>query len=232
MSNNNKPQGLTATQKISLVAGTLPVLYLLPSNANAAIVHNTTPINLDVFTSPITEWDVDGDGNSDFLFSVSTDSYIDIESVGGRLGRGFVQLTGANQPEVENLSSGFVVGPTLAAGYQFSPYDLARTILTTTTTSVFGVENGFSNGSQFLGFRFETGTGDTLYGWAEFTINAGEGVGTVVVNQWAYNDTPDGSIEVGQTEDDAPSTPEPSSGLALLAMGAAGVYRWRKNRKA
>ncbi len=40
MSNDNKTQGLTATQKISLVAGTLPVLYLLPSDAKAAIIFN------------------------------------------------------------------------------------------------------------------------------------------------------------------------------------------------
>ncbi|MGK7942967.1 MAG: hypothetical protein AB4058_00680, partial [Microcystaceae cyanobacterium] len=83
-------------------------------------------------------------------------------------------------------------------------------------------------GSNFVGFGFETGAGDTLYGWAEVVLSAN----TVTIERWAYNNTPGGSIRVGQTQDDTPvTTPEHSSPLALLAMGAAGVYRWRKNRK-
>ena len=73
---------------------------------------------------------------------------------------------------------------------------------------------------------------DTFYGWANINIDTATDGGTVTITEWAYNNTPNGSILVGQTEDEeVATTPEPSSSLALLAFGAAGVYRWRKNRK-
>jgi hypothetical protein len=67
-----------------------------------------------------------------------------------------------------------------------------------------------------------------LYGWAELILST-TGGGTVTVERWAYNDTPDGSIKVGQTEDTP--VPDPST-LALLAAGAVGVRRWRARRAA
>ena len=66
------------------------------------------------------------------------------------------------------------------------------------------------------------------YGWAEL-IWSTTGGGTVTVNRWAYNDTPNGSIEVGQTQDNP--VPAPST-LALLAAGAFGIRRWRARRAA
>jgi hypothetical protein len=51
----------------------------------------------------------------------------------------------------------------------------------------------------------------------------------VTVERWAYNHTPDGSINVGQTEDTPVPTP---STLALLAAGAFGLRRWRARRAA
>lgn len=90
----------------------------------------------------------------------------------------------------------------------------------------FGLQ-GATLGSNYIGFRFQSGS-DMLYGWAELIVST-TGGGTVTVNRWAYNDTPDGGIEVGQTQDN----PVPATGtLALLAAGAFGLRRWRARRAA
>ncbi len=61
--------GLSYTQKISLAAGSLSALYLLPTGAQASIVYvNSSPVSL-AFNSPIgttVNWDVDGLNGPDF----------------------------------------------------------------------------------------------------------------------------------------------------------------------
>jgi hypothetical protein len=243
-------QGLTATQKISLVAGSLPILYLLPSPANAAIIYkdNTNSFFASYFGPTSVEWDVDGDGNNDFVLNATTSTstfttstftttttfyFIDLDSNGGRNARGVVRnnANAGTDAAIQNLASGFVVGPTLAAGYGFGPSGQSIRTMLYSTSTVGDAFIGGVFGSNFIGFRFETGGGDTLYAWAEMIVSPTN----VTIERWAYNDTPGGSIRVGQTEDDVvepPATvPENSSPLALLAMGAAGVYRWRKKRK-
>lgn len=86
--------------------------------------------------------------------------------------------------------------------------------------------NGFSSGSSgYIGFRFGSES-DTRYGWASVTFTTGGLTGMMQINEWYYENEGNG-ILVGST------VPEPSqyaSGLAVLALGAAGVRRWRKNR--
>jgi len=68
-----------------------------------------------------------------------------------------------------------------------------------------------------------------LFGWAKVTITDGSN-GSMTVSEWAYDST-GASIEVGQTS----AIPEPASvaaGLGLLALGAAGLRRWRQQKTA
>ncbi|MCH2141340.1 MAG: hypothetical protein MK100_09980 [Phycisphaerales bacterium] len=75
----------------------------------------------------------------------------------------------------------------------------------------------------FFGFELETNSGDTVYGWADFSVSS-DGL-TLTLHGWAY-DTTGGSILAGQTE---ASTPVPGiGGLGALALGAAGMRRKRK----
>jgi hypothetical protein len=213
--------GLTFSQKIGMVAGSVSALYLLPSAANAAIIHVTTPLSVSLGSGGDILWDVDGAGGSDFRLFASTSIYLDSDGLNGR---GMVQTTQGSYDDLQKLNTGFNVGPTLAAGYQWrSPGQASRTVMTSGGNIGYDFSNGgfTSPGTGYFGFRFESG-GNTFYGWANIDIGQTT-PGTVTITEWAYNNTPNGTISV--------STPESTSSLALLAFGAAGVYRWRRNRK-
>lgn len=88
---------------------------------------------------------------------------------------------------------------------------------------------GKHSGSGIIGFRFGAGGGKYHYGWANATWE-----GTVVafklelgVPTWS---TADGILAGTQTE-----VPEPAgiaAGLGALALGAAGLRRWRQRKQA
>ncbi len=77
-----------------------------------------------------------------------------------------------------------------------------------------------------LGFRFIGSDSQTHYGWANMTMDASFHATTLSVDNWAYEDEPNTAIIVGQI-------PEPGAvagGLGALALGAAGLRRWRKRK--
>lgn len=238
------------TQKLSLMAGSISALYMFPTQAEAAIIYQNTPlssINVSDSNGTAVFWDVDGDSSNDFRLlnykytstggSIATYLRLNSNSLNGQ---GMVQNTGDGFDVVKKLALNFAVGPTLAANYQFSPSGQSDRTAIYATTGGSVVGNGFLNGgftgggNEYFGFSFNSGV-NTLYGWANIDIDATNG--SVTITEWAYNDTPDGEICVGQTVDNdpncdpSPSVPESNSSLALLAMGAAGVYRWRKRKQ-
>jgi len=95
-----------------------------------------------------------------------------------------------------------------------------------------------SSPNQYALFRFKTSTSPTKYdyGWIELsysvsrTLNPLSYSPELVVDCWAYDDA--GAIVVAGEE--PPAAPEPGTlfqtGLAALALGAAGLRRWRKTR--
>ncbi len=191
----------------------------IPMGLKAAIIYEgSTPLTA-TYGGPTVEWDVDGTGGSDFalkpVFGFSANKLY-FSSAGGRNGRGFVGPT-AGGDDFSNMGSGKRVAPLLTGGYQWGASGINyRSILKN-----YNVASEFKRGqigSNFVGFRFLSGT-DMLYGWAALTLTSS----SVTIERWAYNDTPDGSIEVG--------VPAPPT-LVLLAAGLYGVRRWRRSRPA
>jgi hypothetical protein len=106
--------------------------------------------------------------------------------------------------------------------------------------SGFAASSGNPNFTdQYALFTFAPGDG-LHYGWIELSGSVTRAFGdsssygpSVTVEGWAYETTPGVTIRAGDT---GPAVPEPGSfaltGLAALALGAAGTRRWRAARKA
>ncbi len=231
------------TRSMRWAAGTAAAaaLYFSPgigTSLDADIVYNGSEFTVTQSTLD-TEWDVDGDGANDFFFR--KDSYgstflyisIDMNSNGGRNGRGFINFgAGSSSDDVRNLPAGFRIGGSLANGYSWgaSAQSDRNAVFGSVGSGYYqypGMDmQGFNlDESGYVGFRFES-SGSLHYGWARMTLNSSPDYGSVTIHEWAYNDTSGGSILAGQ------SIPEPGhlGGLAALACGAAGLRRTRRKR--
>lgn len=110
-----------------------------------------------------------------------------------------------------------------AANQEFQGGNLAFSLDGDLTGKFRGPLFEFSE-SKYLALRF-TIDENTHYGWMEVQT---KGASELKLLSWSYNSTPGEDILVGTT-----AVPEPSatiSGLALLALGAAGIQRLRKSR--
>ncbi|WOO39807.1 hypothetical protein [Rubellicoccus peritrichatus] len=208
---------------------------LAATNAQGIIQYydntNEFSVGLGVTFGP-TDWDVDEGRGGDIIVTGSgtasslrptTDAGI-IASTGYLLIHaqdGDLNLAANSSNLVSNLPEGFTVG----AIRLFKPS--ANIVNGSNFDSIVGFTSGVSG---YFGFRFEGSAGLTSegikYGWAEATFYDGAQAG-VTIHRWAYED--DGSpIQVG-------AIPEPATvttGLGALALGAAGLRRWRKAKQA
>ena len=245
---NQDAYSLSYTQKLSLGAGSLSALYMLPLTAQAGIIHQATPIGHSVGGNPtsgttVVDWDVDGDSIVDFTFKaianlsyVSTSGGYGLSIPSGRLqfnsaagGQGIVQQAGDSANTIRNLPLNFQVGQTLTTGYQWGPSGLQnRSIGSTMDYSVNFFQPFSGGGGEYFGFSFDKG-GQTLYGWAEVNFDTTFNV-SMTIEQWAYDDSGAG-IRVGQTSA-VPAPPALFSMLSGLALGAGGILRGRRLRKA
>lgn len=235
--------GLSYTQKLSLAAGSLSALYLLPTGAQGGVVHvSGSPVSLAMSAPNGTtvNWDVDGAHGPDFQLWKRFTFPLGMIYMASRMpfqapmnGRGWVGPL-ANEAVVQALHPSFVVGPTLAA--YWGPGQRWRTAMGggfsgtyhLASGTGFATMGGFQAGDNYAGFRFLSGT-DMLYGWA--LINFDLTAGIVAIKEWAYNDMPNGSIHIADTG--AQQVPEPSTpALTLLGLGAAGLRAWRARKKA
>lgn len=283
MSNKNQPtKKLSAKEKMALAAGAATAVAGATA-ADAAIVYvDNNPLYQSAYDGDqsSTNWDVDGDGGTDFQLWVRSSTFqsssnnfpfsarnfsnfygiVNFASV-GQFGTQFNGRGLAGVPGRANaLASGAMVGPTLASGYQFngngdvryrsaarvdssnfSTRNYNSTFITTTpsgggyttfnTTTVNGGNQNsgpgidfqnFVNGTNYLGFSFMS-SGELFYGWAEITIFGAD----LEITRWAYESVAGRGIQVGATTD----VPEPAT-LALLGMGAAGLFAFRRRREA
>lgn len=239
------------SEKLAALGCTLSSIYLLPAaSVQAAVVVNNTPITFNLGDSPVF-WDVDGDGNDEYMFHAGTGTYSSYSanldtfntfastSLGGR---GMVQATTATGgDDLAPLSPAFMVGPSLVSGYLWgSSQQTYRTVVSSGGTQVgrdFDDSGFVGGGAQYFGFRFDR-AGQTHYGWAEINIDLSGAPGGFTVVRWGYEDQPDTALPVaGGATPAAPATPVPVGGfpligLTMLGMGAAGLRELRRRRKA
>ena len=237
-------------EKLALATGSLSALSLMSFGAQADIIYTANPISINMqhalgIGNGVT-WSVDGSHATFKLWNASFNGestfWLRLASNNASLlGRGLVRQNsqGANKSFV-NLGAGFVVGPTLAAGYNMGGRTNDRTMLklfvSTPPPAIQNNAKNFTNGvNGYFGFKFtDAGLANAYYGWAELNLTGSGYSGTMTINRWAYNNVAGQSIKVGQTAGDNPSNvPEPDTlSLTLLGLGAGGVRAWRKRKLA
>jgi len=239
MSSNtaNHPIGKSYTDKLARNASVLSTLYALPIAAQAGVVHVTAPLTISIddaraFDYQPVDWDVDGDSVADFrleafrtiVYSSGSNTsrpYGNLQLNSSNLnGQGMVQNTGDAATSLKNLNPGETVGPVLDPGNQWSP-SVNRTMMTSSSYSGFSTD--LVGAGNLIGFRFLANGDQTLYGWAELSLD--EAALSMTIEQWAYEDN-GGGIKVGQV----PLPPSALLMLSGLALGAGGVLRGRKAR--
>ena len=92
----------------------------------------------------------------------------------------------------------------------------------TTAQSPWATGQDGTTGNIPFKFSYNTAPADTYYGWANITYN--DVANTLVLNNFAYNNTPNEAISAGSV------VPEPSS-MMLLAMGGTTVLAARRRRR-
>jgi hypothetical protein len=224
----------TAAKRLATAGGAAAAaMYLAPGatpEAQAVIVHVTTPISITANgtgTQPDVPWDVDGNAVPDFLLHSSVFFGGNYLSLNG--GGAFVNLVSPTEDGIEGFptqATQFDVGPNLAAPYFFGENGaLFRTMMYVGPgAGSFAADAlGWAAATQYVGFRIGPAGPSARFGWASVTLDLT--TDTLRINEWAFENS-GGAIHLGVV-------PEPSTtGLALLACGAAGLRRWKSKKKA
>lgn len=218
-------------------------LFGSAATASAAIIVNNTPITASSGNGTDTlNWNIDGSGAVEGLVEARFSSENDLGGAVLNNGMGYPQIVEfvvTNFGEIANFAGNpnFVIGPTMTGGFFFSSNQpgvgFSLTSFGTAGPSNFTPTTNSTVGSNgVFGFRFTSG-GDTFYGRAEVSFGffrGTEGSADVTLHSWAYNDQANGPITSGGA-----AVPEPASaalGLGLLALGAAGLRRMRREKSA
>ncbi|HNX05339.1 MAG TPA: PEP-CTERM sorting domain-containing protein, partial [Opitutales bacterium] len=178
-------------------------------------------------------WDLDHNGFADLVLFNSEVSGSGVQFVnngtGSAAGSFLSQTSGSTTIDTVDL------GTTIGSSGWYSVSSTATLMsaagfIGNGNTALSNVEGAIVTGDTvYLAFTFESYLGSanptTTYGWLSLTANTGDGskeLRIIELGKWAYGTTGE-SVLVG--------VPEPSTyaaGIGLLALGAAGVRRWRK----
>jgi len=251
--NNNK----TKTKSLATVAVSAAALYSVSAVVNAGLISNDN--GFSVSGNQSVTWDVDGNGIIDFSFSANQ-RFVSATSFGASSGA-LAKITGFARSVAGNSftsTSGFGNQVTRKRSNKF--FQVAKTTSNTLTengslnnninlvssntlpASSFGngsdIFTSFVDGDGILGFKvFTPGDESNFFlGWANISITSlGNFSPLLTINSWCYSDN-NADVHIESCEapvDDPAKVPEPStSALLALGLGAAGIRRWKAQRKA
>ena len=210
------------TSSKTLAAGSASIAALFTASAaNATIIYFNTPITSDDSTQGAVTWNIDGEGDNEAIlvnyFSAANGNSYFYKTL--RIDSNFFTVVTAGN-NLLGLAAGQTIGSE-GVGSQTVYKVFDNGSLENTASISSGV-------STYIGFQFNP-SGTVLFGWANVTLTEGGSYGTFVINEWAYDDT-GASIQTGATS----AVPEPATyaaGLGLLALGAAGLRRWRQRKR-
>ncbi|PNW62338.1 UNVERIFIED_CONTAM: hypothetical protein BEN50_04415 [Euhalothece sp. KZN 001] len=184
------------------------------------------PVNLEKFDDL---WNIDGVGDSEAFwlnsFSAGSSNFGSLL----RTNNSF-SIVATTVPAINSFifAQKLSVGATISAGQNFSSFGgFTATSYDVAGSPGINYEGWTADAGQYIGFSFNP-SGTTLFGWAEIVR---DGDRDYTITQWGFEES-GVSIKAGDTgAEPVPFEVEGVSGMMAL-MGAYGVYRWKKKRRA
>ncbi len=214
------------TRKIAMTVG--GAALGLTGLADAGIIHHTgggAAFTVEGSSSSSVDWDIDASGGAEFTLSgfnqtspyFSSTYFYNSAIIAAQ---GSSDKLFGTYSDLTVFGSGDLIGPT------GSPSLTSSALLFATGITVSTVGAGGSIEDKLIGFQFLKDS-ILLFGWANFRFDSSH-PGSVEITEWAYCDGNGcSSIEAGVAPVPEPAVPS----LLLLGMGAAGVARWKKNKR-
>lgn len=173
-------------------------------------------------------WDVNQDGTPDFnlkRYQYSGFLFMFSDLNGGRV------MAGGGQKGFHKLNAGQTIASNLGVFVFAGPAQGSVLLVERNVIGRNAAGGGWALGDTgYIGFKF-TSVAGTLFGWANVTIDGSPG-GYKINEAW-YNSSPGASIKAGEAGIATSPVPEPATcavGLGALALGAAGLRRWRRQK--
>ena len=213
----------TALKSVGYGAAASATLALAAAEADAAVIVNNTPQPITSGTMAFI--DFDGGGN-EFSVSYNGSSYLNLL---GPVGDGGLKKVLVDVNYQGNTSQSYpnALPTSTIIGSNFQALSSSSSLFRTIQNITSGNGNFPLGEERFLGVKFDIGAGDRVGYIGIKRTDAHTGV----VTGYAYEDGAGGAttIHTESFESQPPAIPEPGS-LLTLALGAAGLFAWRRHR--
>ena len=235
------PRPMSLAQKLALASGAGAALVgvVAPPTADAATIQSTSlPLSPPSIIGS-NDWDVDGDGTTDFRLryftgslnsssvpaaeviemgqSTAAPNYARLVSPAGKAFDGFAKL-----------GTGFVVGKTMTGGFKFNSAGGGPTVTLDGQIGTIGTQGWAVGDTGYFGFQFTASDGHH-FGWGQMQITGSpKGQGFTFLQAY-YNDVAGAPIAVGHVPEIDPAA---AGSVFSLVMGSLAMLERRRMRRA
>ena len=198
----------------ALTAGASAALAFADAASAEIMTSSGSPVSININQDSTNLFSIDGKGLRAFNFT-STGESVDPYFAAGFFGNGF-------DFNWKIVSSGVAVD----YGLGFTGNGVLERLY-----GYFSSYSTYSGGNLSLGtskiIAFSMESTETHYGWINYSLAKENNRYAFTVNSWAYNDVAGEGIVAGQNQAAGSSAVPGLGGLAVLAIGAAGVRSQR-----
>ena len=236
-------RAISFSQKLALASGAGAALagVVAPQSASSMPIQSfTLPLSPPASVNDgSNDWDVDGDGTTDFRLrnasvsmgyntfpaaqliemgqSAAASNYARLVSPAGKTFDGFAKL-----------SAGFIIGQTMTGGFKFNSAGGGPTVTLDGHIGSIGTQGWALGDIGYFGFQFTARDGHH-FGWGQIEITGSpQGQGYTITKAY-YDNVPGASIAVGVVPEIDPAS---AGSVISLVMGSLAMLERRRMRRA